>query len=168
MTATTQLGKIAAAATLCALFAAPQAQAATAPGTLAVTAVVLNVCIVATTPVVFANYTLLQSDVSGLITVTCTGAPASYNIGLGAGAAPGATTSTRKMTSLTTATLLDYGLFRDAARSQNWGSTIGTDTLDVTAPGLIGVFTVYGRLPANQNSVAAGAYLDTVAVTVTY
>lgn len=168
MNATTKLGKIAAAISLCALFAAPQAQAATAPGTLGVTAIVLNVCVVATTPVVFANYTLLQTDVTGLITVTCTGAPASYTIGLGAGNAAGATTATRKMTSLTTATLLSYGLFRDAARTQNWGENINTDTLDVTGPGAIGLYTVYGRLPPNQNSVAAGAYLDTVAVTVNY
>lgn len=170
MSTNKKLGKIAAAAALSLAFAAqaPLASAATATGTLAVSAVVTNLCVIVTTPVLFLNYTLVQNDVAGTIAVTCTLGVASYNIGLGAGNGTGATTSARKMTSLTTATPLNYELYRDSGRTQNWGNNAGVDTLDVTSPALIATYNVYGRIPAGQGTVAVGAYVDSVQVTLNY
>ncbi len=65
-------------------------------------------------------------------------------------------------------------LFTDAARTTNWGQTIGTDTVTGTGAGFAVAnavaLNVYGRVPdtvANQ-SVPAGNYTDTVTVTVTW
>jgi spore coat protein U-like protein len=65
------------------------------------------------------------------------------------------------------AALVNYRLYRDAGRTQNWGNSIGTDTLAGTGNGAAQAITVYGRVPA-QSTPAAGTYTDTVAVTVTY
>ena len=56
------------------------------------------------------------------MTVTCTNTT-TFNIGLNAGTATGATVTTRKMTGPASATL-NYKLFRDSARTQNWGNTV--------------------------------------------
>jgi spore coat protein U-like protein len=63
--------------------------------------------------------------------------------------------------------LLAYGLFRDAAFTQNWGITIGTDTQVGTGNGSAQAITVFGQLPANQ-FVTPGAYADTITATVTF
>jgi spore coat protein U-like protein len=62
---------------------------------------------------------------------------------------------------------VNYSLFRDAARTSNWGNTVGTDTLAGSASGSTDTLTVYGRIPV-QATGSAGAYTDTVNVTVTY
>ena len=62
-----------------------------------------------------------------------------------------------------------YELYRDSARTQRWGSTLGTDTYPKPAnPGNPTTLTVYGRVPAGQTDVTPGAYTDTVTVTLTY
>jgi spore coat protein U-like protein len=62
---------------------------------------------------------------------------------------------------------LNYELFRDSARTLNWGNTIGTDTVAGTGNGLAQTLTVYGRILGSQ-LVAPGAYTDTVTATLTY
>jgi spore coat protein U-like protein len=65
------------------------------------------------------------------------------------------------------AVTLNYGAYQDAARSINWGDTVGVDTVaDVGGGGVIS-HTVYGRVPTGQ-FVATGGYGDTVIITVTY
>jgi spore coat protein U-like protein len=143
-------------------------QAATATTTFAVTATVLKFCTVVATPMAFGNYTSSTDAVStSTITVTCTnGTP--YDIGLNAGTASGATVTTRQMSGTTvTAARLNYFLYSDSARTVNWGNTVGTDTIHLTAGAAPIVSTVYGRVPAGQ-FVAPDAYLDTINVTVTY
>ena len=66
-----------------------------------------------------------------------------------------------------TAARLNYFLYSDSARTVNWGNTVGTDTIHLTAGAAPIVSTVYGRVPAGQ-FVAPDAYLDTINVTVTY
>jgi len=69
--------------------------------------------------------------------------------------------------------ILNYQLYRDAARTQVWGNgTAGTFTQTLSGGSVGGgtrnySTTVYGRITALQN-VPAGAYLDTVTVTVTF
>jgi signal transduction histidine kinase len=66
------------------------------------------------------------------------------------------------------ANTLNYGLYRETARTNNWGNTPGTDTPPaVTAPVLATPLTVYGRIPAGQN-VRTGNFSDTIMVPVTY
>jgi spore coat protein U domain-containing protein, fimbrial subunit CupE1/2/3/6 len=66
---------------------------------------------------------------------------------------------------------LSYNLYRDAARTLVWGQTAGADAGTLTINGIPnngskdGSFVVYGRIPAGQ-SVAAGAYSDSVQLTV--
>ena len=60
-----------------------------------------------------------------------------------------------------------YGLYRDAARSLAWGSTIGTNTASGTGTGLTQTQTVFGRMPT-QTTPKPGAYSDSVVVTVGY
>lgn len=103
-------------------------------------------------------------DSSTDLDVTCTSGTA-YQIGLDAGQGTGATTAARLMTQ--GAETVSYQLFRESARTLNWGDTAGTDTLGSVGTGTTQTFTVFGRVPA-QPSPAPGTYNDEVTVTVTY
>ena len=59
---------------------------------------------------------------------------------------------------------LNYNVFRDAARTLPWGDTGGT-RVDATGTGSVQTYSVFGQLPGGQ-AVPAGAYVDTVTVTV--
>jgi spore coat protein U-like protein len=147
---------------------APAAQAATTTTTFPVTATVLKACVVSANPLPFGNYDPTATtpvDATTTLSVLCT-VGTSFTVGLNAGTASGATVTTRRMTN--GANTLGYALYQEAARTNNWGNTPGTDTpLATTAPILPTTLTVYGRLPASQN-VPAGSYTDTITVTVNY
>jgi spore coat protein U-like protein len=140
------------------------ALAATATSTFAVTATVQATCLISATTLAFGTYTGVAATGNSTITVTCTNT-SPYNVGLSAGLATGATVTTRKMQN--GVNLLAYGLFRDAAFTQNWGITIGTDTQAGTGNGAAQAITVFGQLPANQ-FVTPGAYSDTITATITF
>ncbi|EOA05751.1 hypothetical protein HBH1_00486 [Herbaspirillum sp. BH-1] len=144
---------------------APASFAATASGTLTISASVVAACTVVGSAIAFGAYTQSVVNQSGTITVLCTNGTA-YNVGLDAGTGTGATVSNRKMSAAGGGTL-NYALYRDAARTNNWGSTIGTDTATGTGSGLTQTLTVYGQIAAAQTPLA-GAYSDTVTVTLTY
>ncbi len=164
-----KLATVSAALAAAGLVYAPVSSAATATTLLAVSAVVLQTCVAAATPIVFGDYTLTALDNTGVITVTCTPDVLTYNVALGAGNGTGATTTNRKLTFLTNT--LNYSLFRDSARTQNWGSNPGVDTVASSAAttdlGIVKTFTVYGRLPGSQSG-GIGTYADLVQVTVNY
>jgi spore coat protein U-like protein len=119
------------------------------------------------TDLAFGNTGVIQAALTSTssIGVQCTNTTP-YNIGLNAGAGAGATVEARRMTSGAGATVT-YQLFRDAARTQTWGNTAGTNTLAGTGNGAVQTVQVYGLVPA-QTTPAAGSYTDTVQVTVTY
>ncbi|MBP0598068.1 spore coat U domain-containing protein [Herbaspirillum sp. LeCh32-8] len=144
---------------------APASFAATATSSLTISASVVASCTVLGSAIAFGNYTQTVVNQTGSITVLCTNGT-TYNVGLDAGTGTGSTTSSRKM-SATGGGTLNYALYRDSARSNNWGSTIGTDTQAGTGSGLTQTLTVYGQIPASQTPLA-GAYSDTVTVTLTY
>lgn len=156
--------------TLAGLAAAPSSQAATSSGTLTVSALVLQTCVVAATPMAFPDYALVAVDATATITVTCAGVP-SYTVGLNQGTGSGSTTSARKATS--GANTLNYGLYSNVGRTTNWGNTTGAgadvvpSTAAVTDSGAVKTFTVFGNIPAGQ-TVAPGAYADTVQIDVVY
>lgn len=144
------------------------AGAATTTTTFPVTATVLKACAVNANPLAFGTYDPTAAaalDATTTLSVLCT-VGTSFTVGLNAGTSTGATVTARKMTS--GANTLAYALFQEAARTNNWGNTPGTDTPPaVTAPVLPSTLTVYGRIAPGQN-VPAGAYTDTVTVTVNY
>lgn len=139
----------------------------TATASIAVSATVLSSCAVVALPLAFGNYTPTQSGnttAQTTLAVTCTnGTP--YSVGLNAGGGTGATVATRKLTS--GATTLNYTLYSDSGYSTLWGNTIGTNTVTGTGSGLLQTLNVYGSITALQ-AVPAGAYTDTVTVTLTY
>ena len=106
-----------------------------------------------------------QLTLSSSIKVQCTN-NTPYTIALDAGQAPGATTSTRQMVGPFSAKI-NYSLWRDAAFTQNWGNVAGTDTNGGRGTGSEVIFPIFATVPA-QTTPAAGAYSDTIAVTITY
>jgi spore coat protein U-like protein len=61
---------------------------------------------------------------------------------------------------------LTYNLYTDASRLISWGDgSGGSSTVSMT--GAAADIPVYGRMAARQN-VPAGAYADTIVVTITY
>jgi spore coat protein U-like protein len=144
------------------------ANAATATTTFQVTANVQANCTIQAAPLAFGTYTgALKNQISNL-TVQCTNT-SPYDIGLDAGTASGATTSTRKMSGSGPAAgqSLSYAIFQDGGNSINWGNVVGTDTVKGTGDGSTQTVAVYGQIPAGQ-FVAPGAYADTITATVTY
>jgi spore coat protein U-like protein len=140
----------------------------TVPGTttaIHVNATVSATCSIGANALAFGSYARLQLDGTTTLSATCT-STTPYNIGLDQGVSSGATVTTRKMTG-PSSQLLNYSLFRDSARTLNWGNTVGTDTVAATGTGSAQTFTVYGRIPASQN-VGSGNYQDTITATLTF
>lgn len=147
-----------------------QAVAGTATSSFNVTATVIDVCAVSTADLGFGTYSPIAGsalDGTTTITVTCTlGTP--YNVRLDGGGHSGGSVSTRKMQRTSGGSeTMNYSLFRNVGRTQNWGETDNTDTLSATGTGVSQGHTVYGRIPASEN-VPTGSYSDTVNVTVSY
>ena len=142
--------------------------AGTANGSMAVSALVLESCTVVATPMLFGALTEVGAanvDSTATLTLTCT-PNADFYIGMNDGT--NAATGQRRLKHSANAEFLNYNLFIDSARSQPWGNTAGTNTKPGTAPLGTSIHTVYGRIPAGVDGVSAGAYSDTVTVTVTF
>lgn len=115
------------------------------------------------------NDTLLQ------VAVTCerNGGPqgVTLTLRLGPGANGSAATARRMAHTGGSGDFLNYGLYRDVARSATWGSTDGVDTVAraLNVPNKSSAsttFTIYGRIPPQQD-VSVGSYGDTVQITLT-
>lgn len=161
---------IAAGGLVLAAAAAQPAYAATTTSTLDVDATVTSNCVVSTTPIAFGDVDVTSGsnvDGTGGVSVTCTSGTG-WAASADAGAGTGATLAVRKMTS--GANLLDYAIYTDSARTSIWGDGVGgtTSTITGTGTGTAQANTIYGRVPSGQTSLPAGAYADTVTVTVTY
>lgn len=152
---------------LFAVLGAP-ANAATATGSFQVQITIQATCIlVSATNLNFGTNGVLSAVVNqtSTINVQCTNTTP-YNIGLDAGVNGGSVT-TRQMKGGPTNQLINYSLFSNAGMTQNWGQTIGTDTVAATGNGAAQAFTVFGQVPA-QTTPSPGLYTDTITVTVTY
>jgi spore coat protein U-like protein len=135
-----------------------------ANATLAVTVSVHATCQITATALNFPAYTGAMSVATSTISLTCTNTTP-YNVGLDAGAA-GASVTSRSMTGAG-GVQMAYALYSDAARTANWGNTVGTDTVARTGNGGAQALTVYARMAAGQ-LVTPGSYTDTIIATVTY
>ena len=145
--------------------------AATATGTLSVTANVVDTCTVGTGSnlLAFGTYTGVVSDVNGLLFVTCT-AGDTYSIALDVGTGAGASFTNRILTNPSPAGTLQYNIYTTAPRTIVWGDgTAGTGTVAGTGNGASQSVTVFGRIPAGQTvGVTPGNYTDAVTITVTF
>ncbi|MBE1529902.1 spore coat protein U-like protein [Sphingopyxis sp. OAS728] len=130
-------------------------------------------CTVSATGVAFGSYNTLAAspnDAAGSVRVVCTlllDLAGSFTVDL----SPGASNNYAGRTLRNGTNSLVYNLYTNAARTQIWGNGTGS-SLRVTQSfaGLLLVdrtIPVYGRIPARQNA-RAGAYSDTIIVTVTY
>ena len=147
-----------------AIAAVPQS-GTTGSASLTIKGTIVASCTVSATSLSFGAYAGALTSMTSTITAKCTNTTA-YNIGLSAGAGSGASVTARKMTAPGGA-VLNYSLYRDAARTLNWGNTVGVSTLAGTGNGNAQVLTVYGRMPA-QTQPNPGTYSDTVIATLTY
>lgn len=132
-----------------------------------VTTTVLDVCIVASTPLAFANYSSSDVSATNLITVTCTPLTG-WEIKLDTGTGTGSSYDNRVMTLPVFNTTLNYNIYKDASHTTVWGDgTSGSSTVTGTGTGLPQAQTAYGLIPGSQ-FVRPGAYADTVTATVIY
>ncbi|SED33925.1 Spore coat protein U (SCPU) domain-containing protein [Rhizobiales bacterium GAS188] len=130
------------------------------------TASVTTTCRVTTSNLNFGAVGVIaaNSDASTNLGPVCTnGTP--YTIGLDGGLSGATNPTQRKMTN--GAPFVLYGLYQDAARSQAFGNTIGTNTVGGTGTGLSQTVSVFGRV-APQATPAPGTYSDTITVTLTF
>jgi spore coat protein U-like protein len=139
--------------------------ATTATTTYSVTATVQSTCVISGNTLAFGTYTGSAIPMTTTLSVTCSSGT-TYNVGLNAGTASGATVTARAMTGPGGATL-NYAMYQDTNHTTNWGQTVGTDTEAGTGNGSAQTLTVYGQLAAGQYP-APGSYSDTITATVTY
>jgi spore coat protein U-like protein len=126
-------------------------------------------CTAYSSSVVFGNYSGSVVGVTATITVTCDTAGTPFQIGLNAGNGPGATITNRMMFGGTGGSnTLGYQLFNNASRTTNWGNSSGTGWVTGTAAqaNTAQNYTVYARMPANENS-PTGSYTDTITASIT-
>ena len=150
--------------------ASTPALAATTTNTMPVSVNVINSCTVSATPMAFGTPVAIGGaniDTTSTIALACTNG-ATYVVALDMGL--NAASGQRYLSNgAATPVTIPYSVYRDAGRTSTWGSITGTDTVAGTAgtSGLV-TLTAFGRIPASAPSVGAGAYTDTVTVTVTF
>ncbi|MBX3510722.1 MAG: spore coat protein U domain-containing protein [Hyphomonadaceae bacterium] len=150
-----------------ALLAPSAAHAGSDSASFTVSANVVATCEVVANDLDFGDYdpvVAAHDDAATTLSITCTNG-AIYQIALNLGAGAGATAATRYMTR--GGDLLAYGLYRNGARTQVWGESGGVDALSGTGTGAPVSIDLFGRIPMQQ-AVPAGAYQDTIIVTVTW
>ncbi|MEO6982724.1 MAG: spore coat U domain-containing protein [Edaphobacter sp.] len=138
----------------------------TVTSTFSVKATVQAACTLSASTLAFGVYSGSLINSTSSISVTCTNTT-TYNVGLSAGNASGATVTNRSMTGPGSA-LLGYKLFSNSGHTINWGNTVGTDTVAATGTGIVQSLTVYGQIPAAQTSAPVGSYADIIVATITY
>lgn len=164
--------KVFAAASLLATFAA-SVSAGTATSTMAVSAVVVPKCTIdSVSAMPFGTYVQESGNIDqqAAINLTCP-VGTNYTIGI-----DGLTLSnTRNMTFVNASgtNLLEYNLFRDAARTEIWGpigGPVGTFVQTGTGTAASVAIPVFGRIVDNAANrvVPAGTYNSVVTVTITY
>jgi spore coat protein U-like protein len=135
-------------------------------------------CTVSATGPVFGIYNPLSASptyANGQVQATCTLlGGGSTTVSLVSSYSTGNSGSYALRSMVTGANKLSYNLYFDAAYTQirgdgTGGSQTGGASLSLNPgnPTQTAMSTIYGRIPAGQD-VAAGAYTDTIVVTITY
>lgn len=138
----------------------------TASTSASVTASVVSRCNVSATNINFNTLGILASNIDalGTLSIQCN-STLPYTVSLDGGTSGAVDPTQRKMTF--GANNVQYGLYRDPARSLPWGSSVGTNTASGTGTGGAQNQTVYGRI-APQTTPRPGVYTDSIIVTVGY
>lgn len=150
--------------------AATPAMAGTASNTMPVSVNIINSCTISASPMAFGTLTAIGGanvDTTASVDLACT-TGANYDVSMDFGVNP--TAGQRYLVSTSNAAnKIPYSIYTDAGRTAAWGNTSGTNTVAGTA-GATGVvsLTAYGRIPSSAGSMPAGAYIDTVTVTVNF
>lgn len=147
------------------LAASPLAFAAgSASSNMTVSIEIQNNCTISANALSFGTPDTLAAniDAATTVSVSCSGVGA-FDIGFSAGAGTGATFASRKMTG---PALINYALYRDAARLQVLDDT--TVRISATSSGSAQSFDVFGRVFAGQNPKPTGTYSDIVVATVSF
>jgi spore coat protein U-like protein len=134
--------------------------------TFQVSLTITSSCVISANPLNFGSSGVLNSTVAQTtqLSVTCTNTTP-YVIGLDAGNATGSTVNSRLLSSGTAN--VSYQLYSDSGRTAVWGNTTGTNTVSGTGSGSAQAMTVYGLVPT-QTTPAAGSYVSTVTMSVTF
>ncbi|MBZ5630143.1 MAG: spore coat U domain-containing protein [Acidobacteriia bacterium] len=158
------------------LFTASAAFAGTATSNMSVTATVVADCVVNSVGAMAFGANLgipftitgTNATASAAINYTCTNSGVAPTIRLGQGLNPAATstdaTPLRRMKDAGT-DFISYALYKDLAHSLPWANTTATGVAG-TANGVAQIVTAYGV--ATAANVPAGAYTDTVVVSVDF
>ena len=124
-------------------------------------------CTVTTAGVIFGTYSVFSATAlvsTGIISLSC--APNDKNVTVTLSTGSSLTYVSRRLSG-PGANVLNYNLFMDSAYTQTWGDgTGGTSFYSNFKPFSVDL-TVYGRIPAGQD-VQAGAYSDTIVITVNF
>jgi len=152
----------------------PSVMAGSAAQNFTVSASVVASCSISAVNMAFGNYDPTTThattplDTNGSVTITCTKGATTY-IDLNPGAnSPNAVGTTRAMAAAGS-NYLSYELYQDNTHSTVWGvGNPGNAFVPPVAPNKNArSFTIYGRIPAGQDS-AVGSYTDTVTATVNF
>jgi spore coat protein U-like protein len=132
---------------------------------LLVTAQAEATCTISTTSVAFGSYDVFSAtprDANGTVQIDCTPRE-NIQVTLSSGSSSVFNPRTLRSGS----NILNYNLFRNAARTQIWGDgSAGTSTSSANNVRNT-TLTVYGRVPAAQDA-AVGNYADTIVATVIF
>lgn len=128
-------------------------------------------CTITLNPLSFGLYqpgTSTPVDAVSDITIRCVAQPGSYAVSIG----PGLSGNQFLRTLVSGADILNYNLYRDAARTQIWGdgtppTFVVTGSRASVGRPTINVHSLYGRIFAAQNP-NPGTYADNMLVTVIF
>lgn len=146
--------------------AAPSiASAKTATGTMDARVRVDTSCRLNTEPMTFGSVNIFsgQVDTTSQIKLSC-GPNVAYSVAIDNGQHYNG--SRRMFSGGGFFAYISYQIYRNAARTQVWGSTAGTVVTGVTPANGDVTLTAYGRVP--DSFVIPRAFRDTVTVTVTF
>lgn len=149
-----------------------RARASTQTSALQIGASIDVRCSIIANPLSFGSYSPLSAthhDVTGSLSLNCESSRFITRIRIDQGLtpAPGSNNSNplRQMSD-GAGGLLQYNVYRDAARTEVWGNTNPTGVNPGDGPYPMTI-PVYGRIPAAQ-SPQPGSYTDTLAVTILF
>lgn len=154
-------------AALAAASASAPARAGEASAAMPVSLSVSEGCSIAATPMEFAMASASGASARSQATVALACSPhTTYEIAIDRGDNPRG--GKRRMANSKTGSTIAYEVYRDAARTLRWGDNFGSDTVGgrVEGGGPV-VHIAYGEVAPGER-IAAGAYADTLVVTVSF
>ena len=148
------------------------AQALTASQTMAVSLSIANSCAIIVSPLGFGTYVPTGSNATSTVQLTCTSGSA-WSVDIDAGLSQFLANGSRRVTNanelgITVPSYVIYNLYKDAGRTQLWGTTSGGTARTGSGTGVAQLETVYATAFGTQGTVPPGNYSDTVNVTVTF